>query len=181
MILRCECARVQCALFIARVKVVRHIEEDLGCGKGGELVGKAVIVPQALKREDKGALIGTTEVVPFHNSVGITLYREPVKSCSSLSTRTFSFGAGTGFARTARKPAAPRFVGFEAWAPQLARSEDLPHAHLRLPGLVHQHRPGLSVGVVTIAAPHPLVRCKHQSSFDRIAMHVAQFLDPLLL
>jgi len=28
--------------------------------------------------------------VPFHNSVGITLYRQPVKSCSSLSTRTFS-------------------------------------------------------------------------------------------
>lgn len=33
MTLRCECARVQCALFIATVKVVRHIEEEFRCGK----------------------------------------------------------------------------------------------------------------------------------------------------
>ena len=33
MILRCKCARVHCALFVARVKVVRHMEGELGCGK----------------------------------------------------------------------------------------------------------------------------------------------------
>jgi hypothetical protein len=33
MVLRCECARVHCALFIARVKVVRHMERTLSCGK----------------------------------------------------------------------------------------------------------------------------------------------------
>ena len=32
-----------------------------------------------------------------------------------------------------------------------------------------------------IAAPCPLARFQHQSSFDRIAMHVAQLLDPLLV
>jgi hypothetical protein len=31
--LRCECARVHCALFMATVKVVRHIEAELDCGK----------------------------------------------------------------------------------------------------------------------------------------------------
>jgi hypothetical protein len=33
MILRCECARVHCALFTARVKVIRHMEGEWGCGK----------------------------------------------------------------------------------------------------------------------------------------------------
>ena len=32
--LRCECARVHCALSTARVKVIRHMDGEWGCGKG---------------------------------------------------------------------------------------------------------------------------------------------------
>src|SRR5438309_6215487 len=34
MTLRCECARVHCALSTARVKVIRHMDGEWGCGKG---------------------------------------------------------------------------------------------------------------------------------------------------
>src|SRR5690348_1470117 len=33
MTLRCECARLQSALFMATVKVVRHIRREFRCGK----------------------------------------------------------------------------------------------------------------------------------------------------
>src|SRR4051812_30810319 len=32
--LRCKCARVHCALLPVRVKVIRHMDGELGCGKG---------------------------------------------------------------------------------------------------------------------------------------------------
>jgi hypothetical protein len=46
---------------------------------------------------------------------------------------------------------------------------------------VHRDRTFLAEGVEAEAAPAPLLRALHQSARDRIAMHVAQFLDALLL
>lgn len=54
-------------------------------------------------------------------------------------------------------------------------------SQFRLSWFVHHNRSKLAVGVVTIAAPQPLLRFEHQAAFDRVAMHVAQLLDPLVL
>ena len=64
--------------------------------------------------------------------------------------------------------------GFEAWTFLLPELGDFSHSHFRSPGLIHQHGSGVAISVVTIAAPRPLPRLGDQSSFHRIAMHVAQ-------
>src|SRR5579863_6318184 len=87
--------------------------------------------------------------------------------------------------------AAPPFAFFEGWArcsqfptshPLDARPEDscdFPDPELSFLLFVHQHRATLIASVVAKAAPRPLLRFEHESARDRIAMHVAQFLNPL--
>ena len=41
--------------------------------------------------------------------------------------------------------------------------------------------PGLTVGVVAIAAPPPLLRFEHQAALDRVVVHVAKLFDSLVL
>ncbi len=48
------------------------------------------------------------------------------------------------------------------------------------PALIHFYQARLFEKVETITAPAPLLGCFHQSSFHRIAMHVPEFLHPLL-
>ena len=69
---------------------------------------------------------------------------------------------------TVTRSVAPRFVGFEAWAPLLLRSGDFSHLHLRSPRFVHHNWSRFTVSILTIAAPWPLVRFKHQASLNRL-------------
>ena len=101
---------------------------------------------------------------------------------SSPKDQSGAFGGLAQFpAWTVTRSVAPRFVGFEAWAPLLLRSGDFSHLHLRSPRFVHHNWSRFTVSILTIAAPWPLVRFKHQASLNRIAVNVAQLLDALLL
>src|SRR5436190_9726480 len=58
------------------------------------------------------------------------------------------------------------------------------HTYLHLTSwslLIHQHRPALSICIVTKTTPAPLPGFEHQSSHHRIVVHVQQFLRPLPL
>src|SRR5438309_8858275 len=61
--LRCECARVHCALSTARVKVIRHMEGEWGCGKCEE----SVLVPR------KTLIIPAVGVFPRYSMLAIGL------------------------------------------------------------------------------------------------------------
>src|SRR6201993_2370348 len=76
--------------------------------------------------------------------------------------------------------AAPPFALFEGWAPRTMPSGDFSDPQLSLPGLVYQDRAMSAFRVVAKTAPCPLLRCDHESTLYRIAMHVTQFFDPLL-
>ena len=79
------------------------------------------------------------------------------------------------------KAAAPRFVGFEAWALLLPSSGDFADSHLCSTQLVHEHQSSLVIRIAAITAPRPLLRFEHQSSLHRLAMHIAQLLRSLFL
>jgi hypothetical protein len=56
-----------------------------------------------------------------------------------------------------------------------------PNVHHRLGPLIDLQPSLFVIGVAAIAAPFPLLGLEHQSAPHRIAMHVAQVLDPLAL
>jgi hypothetical protein len=62
---------------------------------------------------------------------------------SDLNRRAHGGRAGRALSspESPRKPAAARFVGFEAWALLQQSGGDVPHPHLRFLGFVHEHGP----------------------------------------
>src|SRR5258708_16305890 len=80
---------------------------------------------------------------------------------------------------------APLLALFEKWAATetdtaavlvlRSRRSNLRFQHFPL---VHLHRPRFTEGISSKAAPIPKFGGRHQSALDRIAMHVAEFLDP---
>lgn len=56
-----------------------------------------------------------------------------------------------------------------------------PHLHLEYFPAVDLHWAHFSVCIGTKAAPAPLLGFEDQSTLDRVTMHVAQFLDALVL
>jgi len=59
-------------------------------------------------------------------------------------------------------------------------SGDLSDVKLGFSGFVYQDWAALSIGVVAVAAPWPLMRVEHQSAFYRVAVHITEFFDSLL-
>jgi len=45
---------------------------------------------------------------------------------------------------------------------------------------IYHHKSGLTEGVIAIAAPSPFLRFEHQAALNRVVVHVAQLLDPLV-
>jgi hypothetical protein len=68
MILRCESARVHCALSTARVKVIGHMKGEWGCGKG----------------EESGLVQGNNVTVPGHRCGGFRQLLAAAQFCSVL-------------------------------------------------------------------------------------------------
>lgn len=78
-------------------------------------------------------------------------------------------------------PAAPRFVGFEAWASLLPASGDFSDPQLRFLRFVHHDWTGIVVSILAGAAPGPILRLQNQAPLQRITVHVAQLLDSFVL
>ena len=57
----------------------------------------------------------------------------------------------------------------------------IPQAHMQNITIIDPHQTGFAKGITSKAAPAPLFRRLHQSALYRIAMHVAQLFDSLVL
>jgi hypothetical protein len=80
-----------------------------------------------------------------------------------------------------RTMAAPPFAVFEGWE---ARTSSLPgHADFEYSRflLIDQDWSGLSVHIVAMADPSPLIGLENQTSLHRVAVHIAQLLHALVL
>lgn len=91
-----------------------------------------------------------------------------------------TFPRGLAQLCTATKRAAPCFVMFEAWAPRTMVSGDFSYVQLGFARFVDQHRAVPAFRVVAEAAPRPLLWFEHESTLDRVAMHVTQLFHALL-
>src|ERR1700747_557800 len=60
-------------------------------------------------------------------------------------------------------------------------SGDLSYFHLSPPTFVPENQAALRVSIVPVTAPRPLFRFEHQSALHRIAVHITQLLNALLL
>src|SRR5271168_4846815 len=70
---------------------------------------------------------------------------------------------------------------YDAIGALLSRLRDVTDCQFGDSRFIHHNRSRLAVSVVAIAAPTPLLRFEHQAAFDRVVVHVAQLLDPVVL